>query len=136
MEQLETNRRVASVGWRERRAMASGGSLHDGFGRLPLGFAFLPFLIGRLGKDDLDGLSVQLLPVHLVQRLRGGTAVTTQAKHPLAKARTPYLHGSIPLLKVNEGVVFELLHALQCPKLAEGRLQELLRHAVGQIPHK
>lgn len=47
-----------------------------------------------------------------------------------------YLDGAVPLLKVDEGVVFQLLHPLQGAILTEGFLQDLLGHAVGQVPHK
>lgn len=46
------------------------GRLHLRLGSLPLGFALLAFLVWRLGKDNLDGLALQLLPVHLLQRLQ------------------------------------------------------------------
>lgn len=35
---------------------------------------------------------------------------------------------------MNEGVVFELLDSLQFSKVTEGLLQDLLRHAVSQVP--
>lgn len=35
---------------------------------------------------------------------------------------------------MNEGVVFQLLHALQLPKVAEGLLQDVLGDVVGQVP--
>lgn len=47
-----------------------------------------------------------------------------------------YLDGSVSLLKVNEGVVFELLDALQFAKLREGLLQQLLCDRRGQLTHK
>lgn len=50
--------------------------------------------------------------------------------------QVPYLDGSVSLLKVNEGVVFELLDTLQFAKLREGLLQQLLCDRRGQLTHK
>ena len=46
-----------------------------------------------------------------------------------------YLDGSVALLEVDEGVVLQLLHALQLPELREGLLQQLLGHRRGQLTH-
>lgn len=42
----------------------------------------------------------------------------------------------VPLLKVDEGVVLQLLHSLQFSKLTEGFLQKFFCDAIGQIPDK
>lgn len=47
-----------------------------------------------------------------------------------------YLHSTVPLLKVDKGIVFKFLDPLQLPKLAEGLLQDLLCDTVGQVSHK
>lgn len=44
--------------------------LHLCLGRLPLGFTLLPFLIRWFGKNDLNRLPLQLLPIHLLQSLQ------------------------------------------------------------------
>lgn len=47
-----------------------------------------------------------------------------------------YLHCTVSLFKVDEGVVFELLNPLQVSELTEGRLQDLLCDAVGEVSNK
>lgn len=47
-----------------------------------------------------------------------------------------YLHCTVPLFKMDESIVFELLNSLQFSKLTKGLLQDLLCNTIGKVSHK
>lgn len=47
-----------------------------------------------------------------------------------------YLDCAVSLLKVDEGVVFQLLHPLQLAKITEGLFKYFLRYSTRKVPDK
>lgn len=115
--------------------------LHLRLGGLSQGFALFPLLVRGLGEDNFYVFTFKVLPIEISQslskalrgrrgQLNGGPDWHHKRGEELSvrKNYSPYLYSTVPLLKVNEGIVFQFLHPLQLAKLTKGVFQYLLSH--------
>lgn len=52
------------------------------------------------------------------------------------RKKMKYLHCTIPLFKVNESIVFQLLYSFQFTKLTKRRLKNFLCNTAGKVSNK